>query len=248
MIVLLVGNGKFPKSGCGHTTVLLDVSRSSYQRVNAIGQHLQKRVIWLPIKVRIWLVGSRDTTKPDLAHAYQVLHQLHHTSILLHRGNYTIHLYYYTELHHTSLLLQSYTIHHYCYTIHLYYMELHHTSLLLHGATPYISIITRSYTIHLYYYMELHHTSLLLHGATPYISTTTRSYTIELYYYTELHHTSLWLHSVTTQSYTIHSYYYTVLHSAYYRSVPGKRPLPGNRPCNEFQGVTVANIWTLYPG
>ena len=25
-----------------------------------------------------------------------------------------------------------------------------------------------------------------------------------------------------------------------YRSVPGKRPLPGKRPCTEFQGVTVA--------
>ena len=25
-----------------------------------------------------------------------------------------------------------------------------------------------------------------------------------------------------------------------YRNVPGKRPLPGKRPCAEFQGVTVA--------
>ena len=65
------------------------------------------------------------------------------------------------------------------YTIHLYYYtELHYTSLLLHGATPYISIATRSYTIHLYCYTELHHTSLLLHRATPYISITTQCYTI----------------------------------------------------------------------
>ena len=30
------------------------------------------------------------------------------------------------------------------------------------------------------------------------------------------------------------------MYTQYYRSVPGKRPLPGKRPCAEFQGVTVA--------
>ena len=38
----------------------------------------------------------------------------------------------------------------------------------------------------------------------------------------------------------------------YYRSVLGKRPLPGKRPCTAFQGVNVAasiytNIWNFDP-
>ena len=36
------------------------------------------------------------------------------------------------------------------------------------------------------------------------------------------------------------------------RSVPDKSPLPGKRPCAEFQGVTIAAsiiiLWNLYPG
>ena len=32
----------------------------------------------------------------------------------------------------------------------------------------------------------------------------------------------------------------TATNNYYYRSVPGKRPLPGKHPCTEFQGVTVA--------
>ena len=31
-----------------------------------------------------------------------------------------------------------------------------------------------------------------------------------------------------------------------YRSVPGKRPLPGKHPCAEFQGVTVATSIQTY--
>ena len=39
-----------------------------------------------------------------------------------------------------------------------------------------------------------------------------------------------------------------VFGSALYCSVPGKRPLPGKRPCAEFRGVTVAasiQTWNL---
>ena len=119
----------------------------------------------------------------------------------------------------------------------MYGVVLHHTFLLLHGATPYISITTRTtpyisittwcYTIHFYYYTVLHHTFLLLHGTTPYISITTRvlHHTFLLLHSTTpyisittrvLHHTFLLLHgatpyiSITTRCYTIHFYYYTV--------------------------------------
>ena len=132
-----------------------DVSCSSYQTVNAIGQHHQKRIIWLPIKGSDWL---GHMTLPS-----KILHT---------RTNYTTLDYQLPQCYHV---------------LH----QLHHTSLLLHGATPYISVTTQSYTIRLYYYTVLHHTSLLLHRATPHISITTRSYTIHLYYYTVLHHTSL---------------------------------------------------------
>ena len=34
-----------------------------------------------------------------------------------------------------------------------------------------------------------------------------------------------------------------------YRSVPGKCPLPGKRPCTAFQGATVAaSVWNFDPG
>ena len=109
-------------------------------------------------------------------HFYYYTVQLHHTFLLLH-GCYTIPFHYYTVLHHTFVLLHSATpyisittrvLHHTflllhgCYTIHFYYYTvLHHTFLLLHGccytihfyyytgATPYISITTQCYTIHL---------------------------------------------------------------------------------------------------
>ena len=208
----------------------LDVSRSSYQRINAIGQHL-------------W-VNTTETGSYDYLSKYGFdwlghvicLHNYHcyatpHYSIATPTACnttatpyistttqcYTIHLYYYTgATPYISITTQ-------CYTIHLYYYT---------GATPYISITTQCYTIHFYYCTctVLHHTFLLLHGcytihfyyymgATPYISITAQCYTIRFYYYTGatpyisittqvLHHTSLLLHSatpyisITTQCYT----------------------------------------------
>ena len=148
-----------------------EVSRSSYQRVNAIGQHHQNGNVWLPIKEWIWLVGSWSCHVTHLhgmalhlllhgASQYYVgatqyisiaTRVLHRTSLLL-RGCYTVHLYCYAGatpyisiatrvLHRTSLLLRR------CYTIHLYCYA---------GATPYISIAMRVL-------------SLLLHSATTYI-------------------------------------------------------------------------------
>ena len=113
------------------------------------------------------------------------------------------------QLHHTSLDL----------LLH----QLQYTFLLLHGATPYISITTRCYTIslllcgcytiHLYYYTVLHHISLLLRGcytvlhntvdlycyvgATQDISNTTRCYMYTILYLLLRHNTSLLLHGAT---------------------------------------------------
>ena len=113
--------------------------------------------------------------------------------------------------------------------------------VLLHGATPYISITTRCYTIHSYYYMVLYH--------------------IYLYYYTVLHHTSLLLHgcytiiiiSITTWCYTIiYLYYYTHIHQSLTlahpppfnkkKENPLPHPPPQPRPRSTFNLSSITNI------
>ena len=149
---------------------------------------------------------------PYISIAMLVLHQLYHTSLLLHHTflllcrcytSYTMHLYCYTGVTLATPYISIATrVLHQPYHIFIAMWVLHHTSLLLHGATAYISIATPAtsfllygcYTIHLYCYTQyqyIHHTSLLLHSATPYISIATPYISIVT---RGLHHTFLLLH------------------------------------------------------